>query len=173
MDKKLLLEIISDGIKELNRLSTDYLINDPSKEEIQIAIEKTELILKEFNLLKSKSQNNNTTTTIESLEIEKSSHIIEEEKDITVEEEIITIRETQTQGINIDKDIRDYIGINDKFLFIRELFDGNNNAYNETLETINTTNNIEDLNHLISKKEWDSDNESTKLFCALINKKFS
>jgi len=158
MDKKLLLEIISDGIKELNRLSTDYLNNDPSKEEIQIAIEKTELILKEFNLLKSKSQNNNATTFV---------------KPIEIKEEGIPIKESQIQNTIIDKDIRDYIGINDKFLFIRELFDGNNNAYNETLETINTTNNIEDLNHLISKKEWDSDNESTKLFCALINKKFS
>jgi len=158
MDKKLLLEIISDGIKELNRLSTDYLNNDPSKEEIQIAIEKTELILKEFNLLKSKSQNNNTTTFVEPIEIN---------------EEVIHIKESQTQETIIDKDIRDYIGINDKFLFIRELFDGNNNAYNETLETINTTNNIEDLNILISKKEWDNDDESTKLFYALINKKFS
>jgi hypothetical protein len=46
-------------------------------------------------------------------------------------------------------DLSDAIGINDRFMFIREIFDGNNGAYNEAISRLNKAASMEDANDVI------------------------
>lgn len=75
---------------------------------------------------------------------------------------------------NKDKtvDIRSFIGINDKFLFIRELFDSNIDDYLEFIEDINKIEEKKDAIKTISNKNWDKEEDSTKLLTEIINRKF-
>ena len=75
-------------------------------------------------------------------------------------------------------DIRQLIGINDKYLFISELFANNNETYEHVLNEINGAwdeQNAIDLlqEHVYGTYGWDKENETTELFYNLLNKFFS
>lgn len=76
------------------------------------------------------------------------------------------------------RDIRNLIGINDKYLFISELFGNNNETYEHVLNEINGAwdeQNAIDLlqEHVYGTYGWDKENETTELFYNLLNKFFS
>ena len=68
--------------------------------------------------------------------------------------------------------IADAIGINDKFIFIKELFNGNENKYNETIEVLNNATNFNDAyNYLMGNFNWDMDNSLVQILLELIRRK--
>ena len=73
-------------------------------------------------------------------------------------------------------DLRTTIGINDKFLFINELFDGNMRIYDEIIQKLNgcTTHAQADLLMLDLKiaYNWDSESPTVKKFVELVRRKF-
>lgn len=165
MDTNLLIKIINNGIVELNTISSDYLKSEFSTEEIEILIQKTELIIKELYLLKKSTTEKQHISPILDINSDKSS----------VSEPITSYQNKPNTEIkeNNNKDFREYIGINDKFIFIRELFGGNAKTYADTIEQINNTKCIEEATNIISKEDWNKEDESTKLFIELLNRKFS
>lgn len=65
------------------------------------------------------------------------------------------------------------IGINDKFLFIREIFDGNHESYNQAINKLESVGTLEDAMSLImSYKGDDTSNEAIKQLIDLIKRKF-
>ena len=77
------------------------------------------------------------------------------------------------------KDIRMYIGINDKYNFISELFGSNNEAYEEILDEINTFETKEDALFFLSNSgvttlyHWDEESFSVRIFHNVLNQFFS
>ncbi len=73
-------------------------------------------------------------------------------------------------------DIRKGIGINDKFLFIKELFKGNTTDYDATINKINTfTSSFEAKEYMASQKSkynWDEQSDAYLDFNRLIERKF-
>lgn len=71
-------------------------------------------------------------------------------------------------------DLAKAIGINDKFLFIKELFGGDADLYNQTIKHLNQ---LTDLNEAIiylqENFSWDPTNEVTSLFVDLVRRKLS
>lgn len=69
------------------------------------------------------------------------------------------------------------ININDKFIFINELFAANSNEYNIAIEQINNTNSLDELttylNGLTSIYSWREDHEIVKKLVSLAKKRFS
>jgi hypothetical protein len=66
----------------------------------------------------------------------------------------------------------DAIGINDKFIFIKELFNGNENKYNKTIEILNNATNFNDAyNYLMGNFNWDMDNSLVQILLDLIRRK--
>ena len=66
------------------------------------------------------------------------------------------------------------IGINDKFLMIRDLFDGDDQAYNEAIATLDKLPSLEDcMIHIIENYEWNPDVEGSKFIMQLLERKFS
>ncbi len=70
-------------------------------------------------------------------------------------------------------DVRKAIGLNDRFYFQRELFNGNADAFNNTLDQINQMDSFElALQFIKSNYDWDDDNEVTESFYKSIKRRF-
>lgn len=68
--------------------------------------------------------------------------------------------------------IQNAIGLNDKFLFINELFDGDADKYNVTIETLNNATHFnEAYNFLVENFQWDMDSELVQKILDLIRRK--
>lgn len=65
------------------------------------------------------------------------------------------------------------IGINDRFLFIRELFDGNSESYNEAIRKLDTANSLNDAKTMLGSFTGDKkETEAAKQLFDLIKRKF-
>jgi len=84
-----------------------------------------------------------------------------------------------------DDDMRDFmkskpitrlseaIGINDKFLFIRELFNGNPELYTKTISSLDNSGNFDDANTIIMNFTGDNTkNKAAKQLLELVKRKF-
>ena len=74
-------------------------------------------------------------------------------------------------------DLKKVIGINDKFLFVNELFGGSMEKYNKSIENLNDLKTLNGamiyLNELKVELQWNSSNEAYKKLVSLVNKKFN
>lgn len=65
------------------------------------------------------------------------------------------------------------MGINDKFFFIRELFYGNADNFNQAMKTLDQMTNFNHAyNYLLGNFEWDMDSEPVQQLLTLIRRKF-
>jgi hypothetical protein len=73
-------------------------------------------------------------------------------------------------------DLKAAIGINEKFFFINELFDGNMKDYNDTIDTLNTfadkNEAVDYFTGLKSKNQWKDDNEAVVQLMELIGRRY-
>jgi len=61
------------------------------------------------------------------------------------------------------------IGLNDKFLYIRELFNGDNALYSNTIRNLDAANSLEDALDFIHRQfDWDEENTTAQKFVALV-----
>jgi hypothetical protein len=71
------------------------------------------------------------------------------------------------------KDIHAAIGINEKFQFIKELFKGNADLYNETIQKLNNASNFNEAYMYLNENfDWDMEDESVKRILELTRRKF-
>jgi len=72
------------------------------------------------------------------------------------------------------KDLKKALGINDRFFYQRELFGGNADLMNQTLDQLNQMNNLEDArNFLLANFHWDPEEEAVMRFLELVERRFS
>jgi hypothetical protein len=76
------------------------------------------------------------------------------------------------------RDLRKAIGINDRFLFINELFRGDENMYERCIKTINNFNIYAEAEYWINRElkvklGWTDDNKATDHFYQLVKRRFS
>lgn len=70
-------------------------------------------------------------------------------------------------------DVRKAMGINDRFLYQRELFEGNADLFNQTLDQLNRMTSFDDANNfLISNFNWDQESEVSGLFLKIVKRRF-
>lgn len=73
-------------------------------------------------------------------------------------------------------DLQRAIGINDKFLFVNELFSGSMEKYNRSIENLNDLKTLNGaliyLNELRIELQWNSNNEAYKKLLELVHRKF-
>ena len=71
------------------------------------------------------------------------------------------------------KDIRDGIGLNDRFTYIKELFNGDVNKFNETLVNINGSRNKPEAYSFIKNNfDWKNEDPTYKDFSELVERRF-
>jgi len=70
-------------------------------------------------------------------------------------------------------DIRELISLNDRFLFLRELFGGNSMLMDQTLDQINSMSNFDECSEMLTNIfDWDVESEAAKYFFTLITQRF-
>ena len=71
-------------------------------------------------------------------------------------------------------DLRRAVGINDKFLLIRDLFDGNGSLYEITIRRLNEFDNFDDCMIYIAEHfAWNPNSDGAKLMMELLERKFA
>ena len=74
------------------------------------------------------------------------------------------------------RDLKSVIGINDKFLFVNELFGGSMEKYNKSIENLNDLKTLNGamiyLNELKIELQWNSSNEAYQKLAELVRRKF-
>ena len=76
------------------------------------------------------------------------------------------------------RDLKKAIGINDRFVFINELFRGDEAMYERSIKTINNFRILAEaeywmIRELKVKLAWDDDKETTRHFYQLVKRRFS
>jgi hypothetical protein len=65
------------------------------------------------------------------------------------------------------------IGINDRFTFIRELFNNDTTAFETTMNILNEATNFNDAyNYMIQHHDWDMDSDAVQLLLEIIRRKY-
>ncbi len=71
-------------------------------------------------------------------------------------------------------DLRKAIGINDKFIMLRDLFAGDEAQYNATIDALNSFTSLDDcMIYIVENFAWNPDSEGAKLIVSLIERKLS
>ncbi len=71
------------------------------------------------------------------------------------------------------EDIRKAISLGDRFLFQRELFAGNGELMNKTIDKLNTLSSLEEAQKYISKHfSWDTDSQAYELFTNILKRRW-
>ncbi len=71
------------------------------------------------------------------------------------------------------KDLKKAIGINDRFFYQRELFDGNSELFTQTLEQLNDMSSFEAAESFLqSNFSWDKNNQAAIDFTQLVKRRF-
>jgi hypothetical protein len=93
---------------------------------------------------------------------------------VTVLGEKMAMEEQPTAVYNKISDIRKAIGLNDKFLMIRDLFDGDAARYEATIDVLNEFDDLDDcMIYIVENFRWNPDSEGAKLLVSLIERKLS
>ena len=72
------------------------------------------------------------------------------------------------------EDIRQAISLGDRFLFQRELFAGNGELMQKTLDEINSLNSLsEAMDYVLDNFEWDKESTAVQLFENVLKRRFS
>jgi hypothetical protein len=108
-----------------------------------------------------------------------------EVNDATVQSESLNdkLRQGKTELVEVlkespVKDLRKAVGINDKFLFINDLFRGDETMYERSIKTINSFNIYAEAEFWISRElktklGWSNDHPSVNHFDQLVKRRFS
>ncbi len=118
-------------------------------------------------------------------EIPTFSHQSREVNDATIHGESLNdkLKQGKTELVEIlketpVKDLRKAIGINDRFLFINELFRGDESVYERSIKTINSFNMYAEAEYWINRElkvklGWPNDTPSVDHFYQLVKRRFS
>lgn len=70
-------------------------------------------------------------------------------------------------------DIKSVIGIGDRFLFIRELFNGNSDVFDETISYLNSLSSFEEASsYLFNKFSWNESQDTVSRFINIVKRKY-
>lgn len=79
-----------------------------------------------------------------------------------------------TTPFNRIEDLRKAIGLNDKFLMIRDLFGGDADRYEDTIDTLNEFEDLDEcIIYITENFRWNPDSEGAKLLISLIERKLA
>ena len=82
-------------------------------------------------------------------------------------------QQTSLFGTTVE-DIRQAISLGDRFLFQRELFGGNGELMQKTLDEINSLNSLsEAMDYVLDNFEWDKESTAVQLFENVLKRRFS
>jgi len=174
----------SDSLTELERLPVIQLKVILAK--INKLNEKTTILLHYVEMQSQDSSNTSASENDAKSSADKKHNIdtetneaVEKEKIDPVEEAIKVNDKKVVEEIGREKtmpDLMSAIGINEKYLYASELFEGNMEVFKSTVAAINEISSLEDANKyldaLSQKFKWDDENKAVIEFSQFIQRRF-
>lgn len=157
-------EIIEDSVVETIEIKEDeeVVVNESQQTETSTIVDQPIKV----PTPQKETKEENTKTLGESFAGEKKS----------VNDFMASSHETKIKSPLMGKPIRDLtkgLGINDRFMFQRELFNGKSDVMQQTLQQLNQMTNLESAqSFLASNFNWDNELEVTQSFYNYIKRKF-
>jgi hypothetical protein len=163
------------NVKRTNQLSLEEVISDTVKEKLEKA---------QTNFLEDLTPETTTAKEPEKVAVEepKKHPIVAVEKSnssASVNDKFSgQNKKTLADKLNKSpiKNLKTHIGINMKFLFINDLFNGDNIPYNGLIEKLDELNNFEDaktyLEPIKSSMKWDEEHPSVVAFLELVERRY-
>ncbi|MFD0794356.1 hypothetical protein ACFQZX_12075 [Mucilaginibacter litoreus] len=108
---------------------------------------------------------------------------VKEERPLTLNERLraqqggATTQQPQQQGAPI-QDLKSAISLNDKLLFVKDLFNGYSLAYSEAIEIVNRFNSFEEADRFlrtnyVAKNNWEAKQATADKFYALLKRRYA
>lgn len=185
-DKQANVEVINDKVTAINieelsfpdvsSISETDITTEVTIEEYSITENENELIIESKESTQLTEESNQHSYKITSEEIKKTT-IADKIANPTISRNETLAKTENTLSASIAhkkiEDIKQAISIGDRFRFQRELFKGNGEDMNKTLNYINQLATLnEATTFLQSKYGWDTDNETTEDFYQIVRRKF-
>lgn len=181
--------LVSSNFSSLNQIKEEVKkeIETPKKEELnQIPIVKqTEIkeVEKVKDVIKPVEQKKTKEIIIEKQEIKPTTQTIGEnirDEKVLVNDKLMDAGNDNTIAGKLQrkslKDIKSAIGINDKILIIKEIFNGNADKYSEFINLINNAHSKDEAMGILanyqSENSWDTELGSYQFVVNIINRKF-
>ena len=140
------------------------------EKKIEVEVKKPGPKAKNKNELKVKIESKESKNPIR----EKKVYVLDVEPDDIEEDDILQPSTIIKKPI---KSLKQGIGINDKFMFINDLFEGNAKQYNKVIKQIDALTSLKEAHYLIAdlKDEnlWENDDESYRQFRNYIERRFA
>lgn len=119
-------------------------------------------------------------TPVEDTSMNKVIAKVSEKQALSLNDKLADLNEKQTLAAKLSrkpvKDLNEEIGLNQKFLFMNDLFGGENTLYKEAVSSINGFSSAEEANHLLAqlaqRHNWDMESTSVIKFTDLVERKF-
>jgi hypothetical protein len=177
--------------------ATEDLFDRPlTKEELEVIEEKTQLKVQYSDDLETITEELPESVIIEENSTEPEIKILES---VTSEEPLMIKSDLEEQALTMNdilasqtsqntvssqfnqrqvNDLKSLINLNDKLLFVRDLFNGHSLAYSEAIEILNRFDNFESADNFLkqnylSKNNWAEKQHVADKFYEILNKRFS
>jgi len=177
--------------------ATEDLFDRPlTKEELEVIEEKTQLKVQYSDDLETITEELPESVIIEENSTEPEIKILES---VTSEEPLMIKSDLEEQALTMNdilasqtsqntvssqfnqrqvNDLKSLINLNDKLLFVRDLFNGYSLAYSEAIEILNRFDNFESADNFLkqnylSKNNWAEKQHVADKFYEILNKRFS
>jgi hypothetical protein len=177
--------------------ATEDLFDRPlTKEELEVIEEKTQLKVQYSDDLETITEELPESVIIEENSTEPEIKILES---VTSEEPLMIKSDLEEQSLTMNdilasqtsqntvssqfnqrqvNDLKSLINLNDKLLFVRDLFNGYSLAYSEAIEILNRFDNFESADNFLkqnylSKNNWAEKQHVADKFYEILNKRFS
>lgn len=186
MDNRYILDIIEQNLKELENI----IIQTKGKKQIpgiyvELMLLKLKTLFLEVSLLNKSEKDliESNLKEFKNLEEQFSASATEAKNFIQKDSisqvaanaysEIPHLKTKERVVKNKKYRIREHISLNDKIWFIKELFDGSIDLYNQTVNYIEKMDNLEQVVEYLTRFfSWDLNDQTTRDFFVIISKKF-
>lgn len=161
---------------DLPEIEVELVVNDDDTVEAEEAgdIEETEQLLTEEEQTEETTLENEIITEIE----QPAEQVVEQTQEQAKVEEVkeeSKEKEDKPLGINLPPidDIRKAISLGDRFLFQRELFQGDGEKMNKTIDSLNKLTSLDEAFAFINKKfDWDKESQAYELFTNILKRRY-
>lgn len=169
-------ENIAENLEQKSNNQTEKQLNEPNEKDLEFSIEiKQEepfLDISKDSLKSNENANNLTESKVTKTIAESIAKPTKTLADMM--EEIYKKRDVASaQHFKSIKDLKHAISINDKIMFIRELFNNNVDNYNYVIEQVNSCNNLDEALAILDKNvKIDSNNQALNNLLELVYRRF-
>ncbi len=179
MDKKTVIKKIASVIEEIASLNRTLFSEGEQVNQLTIDYLRTntQYLLELVNLLATQPVEKSNGSVKQAVE-QSFEAVVEQPVVMVKEEEVLPVAKVKEELPTSTKSIHSFIGLNDRLLLIKELFDGNKDVYEEVLNQLNETSAATDAEALLNSygtgnPAWDEQEDLVKYFKYVAKRRFT